>query len=352
MVRVPTARQLSLWRRAARTLALATLALSGITACAGDPLGTPGAPSTTDAASPITPVAGGLAGYTANTWLGKSDMPTARRGLVTATVNGIVYAIGGRSSSEVNLRTVEAFNPGGTILSPKWTGKAQLPAPRAWASGAQTINGKIYVAGGLNADGNPTRSLYVYNAETDTWATKAQLPVASWGGASGVINGKLYVVTPGPTASQLHRYDPATNTWTARAQGPAGHYYAVVGVIDGKLYLAGTMNVDESPSTLVAMYDPATNAWTAKAGFNEPKIGAAGRVIGGKLYLVGGFEQLNQYPTSGLYAYNPATNAWVEKQHMPTARGFLSAAASNGVLYAIGGLASPTVLRTNQAYTP
>jgi N-acetylneuraminic acid mutarotase len=337
---------------ARRPFGLAAVALVGIAACSSDPLATPSGPAISEPMTPVAPAGGGLASYTANSWQGKSDMPTARRGLVTATVNGIVYAIGGRSSNEVNLRTVEAFNPGGTIITTKWKTKAQLPAPRAWPSGAQTINGKIYVAGGLNANGDPTRSLYVYNPETDTWATKAQIPVASWGGGSGVINDKLYVVTPGPNASQLHRYDPATNTWTARAQGPAGHYYAVTGVIDGKLYLAGTMNADESPSTLVAMYDPATNTWTAKAGFNEHKIGAAGRVIGGKLYLVGGFEELNQYPASGLYAYSPATNTWAEKQHMPSGRGFLSAAASNGVLYAIGGLASPTVLRSNQAYTP
>jgi N-acetylneuraminic acid mutarotase len=299
----------------------------------------------------VAPAGGDLASYIADHWTAKADMPTARRGLVTATVNGIIYAIGGRGASETNLRTVEAFNPTGNLLF-KWSTKAQLPAPRAWPSGAETINGKIYVAGGLNADGTATRSLYVYNPATNTWATKAQLPVASWAGASGVINGKLYVVTPGANASQLHRYDPATNSWTTRAQGPRGHYYATAGVIGGKLYLAGTMNVDETPSTQVAMYDPATNSWTDLAQPEDYMIGAAGRVIGEKLYLVGGSYSLNGSTQHVLQVYNPATNAWVEKAGMPTGRTFLSAAASNGVLYAIGGLSAPNVLRKNESYNP
>jgi N-acetylneuraminic acid mutarotase len=335
-----------------RGAVLTALAPLGIAACSADRLAAPSGGPSADPVAPVVPAAGDLAGYMADHWAAKSDMPTARRGLVTATVNGIIYAIGGRGGSETNLRTVEAFNPGGTILTPKWTTKAPLPAPRAWASGAQTINGKIYVAGGLNADGDATRSLYVYNAESNTWATKAQLPVASWAGGSGVINGKLYVVTPGTTGTQLHRYDPATNSWTARAQGPGGHYYPVVGVIAGKLYVAGTMNADEQPSRQVHMYDPATNSWTAKAQLDEYQIGAAGRVIGEKLYLVGGSYSLNGSTVPELHVYNPATNSWVEKAHMLTGRTFLSAAVSNGVLYAIGGLAIPNVLRTNQAYTP
>jgi len=332
------------------TLGLASLALLAMAACTGDSLTTQPDAAAPGAASPVAPVDLAPADYLANTWYTKDNMPTPRRGLVTASVNGIIYAIGGRSGSEVNVGKVEAYNPQGTILSSKWSTKKPLPSPRAWPSGAEAINGKIYVPGGLNTDGNPTKSLFVYNPATDTWVKKASLPVASWGGASVALNGKLWVVTPGPNSSYLHRYDPSTDTWTAKAQGPKGHYYAVAGVIDGKIYLAGTMNADETPSKDVAMYDPSTNAWTPKAQFPRQQVGAGGRVIGGKLYLAGGFE--DGYARMGLYAYNPATNQWVEKQHMPTARGLLSAAASNGVLYALGGLAAPNVLGTNQAYTP
>jgi kelch-like protein 17 (actinfilin)/kelch-like protein 20 len=324
--------------------ALGLLALF-LPACAGDSL-----PTHPDAPSSAAPVDAVLANYLPDSWANKTSMPTARRGLVTATVNGIIYAIGGRSTNEVNLRTVEAYNPVATLIA--WTPKAPMPSPRAWPSGAATINGKIYVPGGLNADANPTKTLFVYNPGTNTWVKKAAMPVASYGGAAVVINGKLYVVTPSGSSTLLHRYDPATNTWTARAPGLHGHYYPVAGVINGKLYVAGTMHSDDSPSSLVSMYDPASNTWTAKTGMPGDQIGAGGRVLGGKLYAIGGFVELNSVPRAATYAYDPVTNSWAEKTLMPSSRGFLSAAAANGVLYAIGGLSTPNVLATNQAYTP
>jgi hypothetical protein len=332
-------------RLAGRVSVLAWLAALAA-ACSPDSL-----PTQPDVPSGAAPVDVPTADYTADSWTSKPAMITARRGLVTASVNGIIYAIGGRSASEVNLRTVESYNPSGQVIF-AWLAKASLPSPRAWPSGAATINGKIYVPGGLNADANPTRSLFIYNPANDTWVAKAQVPVATYGGAAVTVGGKLYVITPRPNSTLLHRYDPATDAWTARAAGPHGHYYPVAGVIDGKIYVAGTMYGDESGSDLVTMYDPATNTWTPRTDMIDTQIGAGGVAIGGKLYAVGGFQALNNLPLYDVRAYNPATNSWTDKAHLPSSRGFLSAAASNGVLYALGGLYPPNVLKTNQAYFP
>lgn len=68
--------------------ALGSLALL-LAACAGDSL-----PTQPDAPSSAAPVDAELADYKPNSWATKASMPTARRGLVTATVNGIIYAIG------------------------------------------------------------------------------------------------------------------------------------------------------------------------------------------------------------------------------------------------------------------
>jgi N-acetylneuraminic acid mutarotase len=325
-------------------LALGPLVLL-LAACSGD--SSPTQPTSSPAAEPAgTPAAD----YLANSWANKPDMPTARRGLVTASVNGIVYAIGGRSANEVNLKTVEAFNPNGTSLV-VWTPKAPLPAPRAWPSGAATLNGKIYVAGGLDADYNPTNTLYLYKPAVNKWVKKAAMPVASFGGAAVAIGGKLYVLTPTPSSTLLHRYDPSTNSWSPRASGPVGHYLPVAGVIDGKLYVAGSSNADESFSAKLSVYDPQTNTWLlTKAPMKEEQMGAGGVAIGGKLYAVGGFETGGA--RSMLQVYNPASNTWVEKAHLNGARGYVAAAAANGVLYAMGGLRGEDVLKANQAYYP
>jgi N-acetylneuraminic acid mutarotase len=331
-------------RLAGRVSVLAWLAALAA-ACSPDSL-----PTQPDVPSGAAPVDVPTANYVTDTWGSRPAMTTARRGLLTAAVNGTIYAIGGRGASEMNLGTVEAFHPRQTLLP--WTTKASLPSPRAWPSGAAVINGKIYVPGGLNADANPTRSLLVYDPASDTWVAKAQVPVATYGGAAVTVGGKLYVFTPRASNTLVHRYDPATDAWTVHAAGPNGHYYPSVGVIDGKIYVAGTMAADEKPSRVVSMYDPAANSWSEKADMLDDQIGAGGVAIAGKLYMVNGFWKLNIGPRAVLWVYNPATDAWVSKTYPPAQRGFLSAVAVNGVLYAIGGLNPPHALKTNQVYFP
>ena len=157
-------------------MALVLLSLAGA-ACSDDlplPTGTGSdIPMTTasppDMAAEIVP----------NSWTRRIRMPTARVGLVAAKVNGIIYAIGGRDGAA--LQKVEAYDPNTNTLVP-WIPRAPLPVARELPNGAAVMNGKIYVAGGLTPLG-PTRSLYVYNAASNSWSTKAPMPIRSHGGA-------------------------------------------------------------------------------------------------------------------------------------------------------------------------
>ena len=66
-------------------------------------------------------------------------MPTARWSLATGVVNGIIYAIGGVSSSGI-VATVEAYNP----RTDTWTQKADMPTARGWLS-VSVVNDKIWL---------------------------------------------------------------------------------------------------------------------------------------------------------------------------------------------------------------
>jgi hypothetical protein len=74
-----------------------------------------------------------------NTWGSATPMTTAREGLVTATVNGIVYAIGGAVAGKA-VQTVEAYDP----ATQTWSNHPNLPRRRDDPSGAAVIDGKIY----------------------------------------------------------------------------------------------------------------------------------------------------------------------------------------------------------------
>ena len=110
--------------------------------------------------------------------------------------------------------------------------------------------------GGIKGFGIASKTLYVYNPSTNTWATKAAMPAAGGCGASGVIAGKLYAFSGcdanvGAT-KRLDRYDPSTNSWATLAAPASLHFYPAGAVINGKLYVVGGTTNTTRPLNLTS----------------------------------------------------------------------------------------------------
>ena len=219
---------------------------------------------------------------------------------------------------------------GWTQNSGTWETGAPMPQSRQeLATGV--INGKVYVIGGYDANAHSTGTVQVYNPITDTWTFAQALPIAVNHNAAAVVGGKLYSFGAG--AGQTFVYDPNNNSWVARA---SSHYVhrgtAAVGVINGKIYVTGG---EGTPSQReLEVYDPVANTWTVKAPMSVPRNHTAGGVINGKFYVVGGRAGPS---TDALEVYNPQTNTWSTLASMPTPRSGFAAAVVNNELWVFGG---------------
>jgi N-acetylneuraminic acid mutarotase len=320
-----------------RSLLPAALGLAAfwLTACGNEPTTGP----TVGEPRPTVPE---LA-LTSNSWITRANMPTNRTNLAAVTLKNtagqsIVYAIGGEYRRYPKT-TVTAYN----VATNVWTFRHALPVPLAGTNGAGVLNGKIYVTGGYSDYGGdfPWKTVYMYDPAANTWTRKRDMPTIdfgggdeeypSGGGVTGVINGKLYVVSGAFTAyepygyyetyhSLFFRYNAATDQWTKLPAPFAGiptYSPYVGGVIGGKFYVMAT-----SPYThdsYFAVYDPSTNQWTAKTALRLARPGAATAVLGNKLFLMGGTR--SDIGTVAItLAYDPATNAWTTRAPMPSAR--------------------------------
>ena len=289
-----------------------------------------------------------------NTWTATHSLLQRRAYMVAGTINNIIYVVGGYSPTGAVppffwTSTVQAYN----VATNSWSLKKSLPAPRAQLHGASVINGRLYVTGGGNSAGVPTKTLFVYTPATNTWSRKADLPQAGWNGAQGVIAGLLYVYV-GRTQNQedgFFRYNPTTNTWIRLAPPPTEHSNPAVGVIGGKFYLAGGQT-SVAISKALDVYNPATNTWTTKAPMPEPRSNMASTVINGRLFVASGIvDGVGKVATA--LAYNASTNTWATKASMPAVRADAAGAAANGLFFVIGGLdQSDQILTTVRAYTP
>jgi N-acetylneuraminic acid mutarotase len=208
---------------------------------------------------------------TSNSWITRANLPSTERfGLASAVVanaagQSILYAIGGNAISGGSLSKVQAYN----AATNTWTFKASLPKPLYESNGTGVIGGKVYISGGIVSYKAYATTLYMYDPATNIWTRKRDMPNSGFGGVTGVISDRLYVLTgcdqedcyPSQADAFFYRYDPAANQWTVFPTPPSLHSGGVGAAIGGKFYVAGNAYGGRQ----LDVYDPATNRWTTKA---------------------------------------------------------------------------------------
>lgn len=272
-----------------------------------------------DTGSPTAPEPTPSLALSSNTWTSKAPYPgIALQGMTAAHFpnaggQSLVYLIGGvHRSGEEPAETgfpIKVYN----AATNSWTVTA-TPVGVYSTNGVGAIGSKLYFSGGYSGEEDAilpifTNRLWAYDVASGQVVRKADMPKYTAEGATGAIDGRLYVLAGQCEADRwpqagsckyqntrkLFRYNPATNTWATRRPAPHVHRSGAAGVIDGKFYVAagsGTRALD--------VYDPGTDMWKTLASM--PTGGAAtGTVLNGKLFVIAG---------SAAYTYNPRTNTW------------------------------------------
>lgn len=152
----------------------------------------------------------------------------------------------------VPTRSVAALHPGQDVNAVDVYPRPPLDAPRA-GHGAGVIAGQAYVVGGyselpLAATPEATSSLLRY--QTNAWHDDtpggeklARLNVARHSFGAAVLNGKLYVAggvdSQGRTLDSVEVYDPASNRWSLKASMIAPRAHLGLAAHGGLLYAIG-----------------------------------------------------------------------------------------------------------------
>lgn len=271
--------------------------------------------------------------------------------IAVAEMDGRIYAIGGYPQSRIVTDVVQVY----TAETDTWEAPLRLPVALHHAMAA-TVDGRLYVIGGETAGSGNTQgdipaggpgfvsSVYEYDPATGVWSERAPMPTARSGGATAVVDGKIYVAGGRPPhGADFAVYDPEADAWTVLPELPTQRNHLAAAAIDGLVYVAGGRfggGVGSEMTDALEVYDPAREVWESRAPLLRPRAGLNGIAARGCLYAFGG--EGNDADPRGMFedmdVYNPATDTWTALEPIPTpVHGVAGAAYLDGWIHLPGG---------------
>lgn len=209
------------------------------------------------------------------------------------TLDGLFYAMAGRNGPVADTRS---FDPS----TRQWQVRAPMPTARG-APGFASLNGRLYAIGGRDGAtigvGAILDSNEAYDPVSDSWTVLAPLPTAvSDNYATVAINDRIYVFggslgggLEGPTSDLTQIYDPISNTWSLGAPMPTARKAHMAAEICGRVTVFGGVLEDGNNTAITEIYDPISDSWSVGPDLPAPASEIAQGVVGNgvEAYLIG-----------------------------------------------------------------
>jgi N-acetylneuraminic acid mutarotase len=205
-----------------------------------------------------------------------------------------------------------------------WTKKKDFTGLKRERAVAFSINGKGYVATGVDTADVVHKDLWEYDPTLDSWTQKADIASVRRNAVGFAINDKGYVGTGmdsvsaslGNTLTDFWEYDPTLNTWAAKANFPGsagvGVYFATGFSADSKGYICGGKRGPNNYTAEFWEYKPLTDSWIQRQDFpGGVRYQLCSFTVDNLAYVGLGVDQ--DVYRKDLWQYNPATNTWLQK---------------------------------------
>ena len=284
-------------------------------------------------------------------WMPMFPMPTVRALMAGSVVDGKIYVIGGISTLNRVMGTVEVYDP----ATDSWEKKKDMTYSRA-ALAIQNVDGIIYAIGGAtSAGGNSISIVEAYDPSSDSWTRKADM-LNNRMAFSAVLDGRIYIIGGGTNGSSMstktEAYDPKTNTWTVKKDMPESGGNIALVVKDSLIYSFGGGYSNVPAISTVLVYNPRTDTWTKKTDMPTPRMGAIACLVNGKIYVLGGTSSGGGPGLANVEVYDPEKDTWTKEGDMPIAKKYPVGAVVNEKIYVIGGVTGSTYLNSVEEYNP
>eukprot|EP00656_Telonema_subtile_P005050 TRINITY_DN12295_c0_g1_i2.p1 TRINITY_DN12295_c0_g1~~TRINITY_DN12295_c0_g1_i2.p1 ORF type:complete len:649 (+),score=132.20 TRINITY_DN12295_c0_g1_i2:119-2065(+) len=231
-------------------------------------------------------------------WHAEAPLLAPRSGHAAATIDGVVYVVGGKASKstlEFSVHhSMEAFDS--AAPSAGWTSRAPLPQPRTEIAAA-VLSGRLYVLGGQGPSiEQDAHSVWSYSPASDQWRVETGLSTPRSGLCAAVLGSSLVALGGFRAGSGASFYDT----------DPLGSVERLTGSV-----------------------------WSNTAALHTPRHSAAAVTVPGAGVVVVGGRRAQDLDLVELLHPN---GTWGALPSLPSARSMGGAVWHEGCVYAIGGL--------------
>ncbi len=209
-----------------------------------------------------------------------------------------------------------------------WMQKDSVKGKTRSASSAFVVDGKGFIAGGLDLQGTK-RSVHAYVPFLDDWFLEAKIGGPNGGGqdrANAVafsIGSKGYILLGSRSGGALQpseavfSFTPSTGTWTQEANFIGTPRNSAIAFAIGDEAFVGTGSNGSTYYRDMYKYSATTNMWQQVADFGgSARQDAVGFAMGGQGYVGTGDDGVLK---SDFWQYEPTTDTWTQKASFPGA---------------------------------
>ncbi|HEY5487283.1 MAG TPA: kelch repeat-containing protein [Candidatus Limnocylindrales bacterium] len=262
-----------------------------------------------------------VGGYDGSTWLASAELYDPKTGTFSATGSMTVARFEDTATLLSDGRVLVAGGwTGGNVASGQLTplSSAELYDPKTGAfsaTGSMTIarsvhtaarlaDGRILVAGGVDANGAASASAELYDSKTGKFSAAESMSDArifatatalsdgvvliaggGAGGQTGLASAELYQPSPAaaPSPTPLSHFSPTGSLAMGRFDGTA------ILLSDGRVFIAGGQDVEGGGSDTPELYDPKTGSFSPTDAMLWPTISpTVAQLPDGRVLVAGG----------------------------------------------------------------
>lgn len=192
-------------------------------------------------------------------WRDLPPLPEPRSSHDAAIIGSTVYVVGGwnmQGNGEDTDWHTTAWAMDLSAADPQWKKIADPPFTRR-AVATVAHDNKLFVIGGMNENGGPTKDAEIYDPQSDSWhdasAILGEKAMAGFGAAGWSINGTLYITSH---EGDVERWDADKQTWVAAGKTKEARFFNRLLPVSGKqLVSIGGANMEVGKYTEVELID-------------------------------------------------------------------------------------------------